>query len=199
VPDLTTFVVNLLSTFIGVGLGLASALWQERRARRRERNDRIRIAAESLLNELDSVHKALDDVAAIDMTEDESGAIEIDLSLPIFPAFAFAAVVEGGAVSLMRPETQSSLSSFYELLRLPRLIVDRMAVMAGFPQDNPRTDALVIHNLVGHLKSQCAMLLDLVSDVTAKVDQELVLAGGSSRRTTRPSASPAGGPEEVTA
>jgi hypothetical protein len=178
-PDLATFVVNLTSTFVGVALGLASALWQERRARRRERDERIRIAAQSLLNEVDTIHTALDDVASINLHEGEGGAVEIELTLPIFPAFAFAAAVEGGAVALMRPETQSSLSSFYELLRLPRLIVDRLAVVAGHPQDDPQSDALVIQNLFVHFKGHSEMVLELVDDVRHKLKGELASGGAA--------------------
>jgi len=156
-PDTAAFLRDLLGTCLGAGLGLAGAMWWDRR-KDREANRTIRMrAVAALLTELDGTTKSLG-VPALEMSEQEGGAVAIDMNVPFLLDSAFRTAVSSNALGWLPAEAQGTLSSFYEHLRITRLAVDQL-VTAYSGGGDVKAQVSRMQSAANYLAGHSAMLL----------------------------------------
>jgi hypothetical protein len=115
--------VQLLGTLVGAGVGLALAMWWDRRKKELDLGDRRSTTIQSLYLEVTGIGERLSIPELVSEALSGGGA-QLDLPRPHLPNSAFEAAVHSGNLTLLPPVLQVELSWCYEQLRLARLIVD---------------------------------------------------------------------------
>lgn len=131
--------------------------WDRTKERAREARDRSD-AAESILLELRGILGRIETPdARLSATEDQSGAIAVDLSIPFLSSSAFDASVHSGRLTLLPPDLQEELSTIYEQIRIMRMHVDNAATSYAKGATVEEHGA-VIENAMQYLRGHSEML-----------------------------------------
>jgi hypothetical protein len=136
--------------------------WDRRKDREGTRSTRGRIIS-ALLNELDTIAQSLA-VPDLETAEAGGGAVAVDMNIPFLPDAAFRAAVSSGALALLPPELQGTLSTFYEHLRITRLYVDQL-ITAYAGGGDVEAQLARIRSAASYLAGHSAALLDQVADI----------------------------------
>jgi len=166
-------IVQLIATFVGAALGVASAMWWDRHEEKRNRDERIWRMLTALLEQLEATVASLSIVSnEITAQAEEPGALAFELSVPLLSTSSFETVANSGDLALLDPGLQTSLGRFHESVRIVKLHLDHVSI--SFAKLDATAEGIqALQNAVLHLKTHCEIALSLKDEVRRGLHAEL--------------------------
>jgi hypothetical protein len=163
--------VQLIATFVGATLGVASAIWLDRHEEKRTKQQRTLRMIAALLEQLEATAASLSIVSnQIAAQAEGPGALALEFNVPLLSTSSFETAAYSGDLALFDPTLQTSLGRFDESIRIVKVYLDHVLISAA-ELDAPKVQAL--NNAFLHLKSACEIPLNLKDEVRRGLHAEL--------------------------
>lgn len=174
--ELKGFVIQLIATLIGTGVGFGFVMWWDRRKKKLKIKEDTEHLIDSVLEELIDIQKGMKEAPEHNIVKWTDKGFEGEFGSIAIPVYDSA--INSGSFGLLKPSLKTSVANIYDRINLVRFWTEQIKLFYSTPiYSNNNTDVVkreadkLLYNLERRSKEVLNMIDKIISQLKSAKSQ----------------------------